>query len=79
VGYDGQLYDCDFNGCLCEECVDEHLGLKQDDDELFEPTKCPHCNSILTDEYESVTVDGERFCDKQCAYMYLDIEVKEGY
>ena len=65
----------DTDEMLCSyKCVVKFLNLKCDDDEQFEPCKCTYCGDELTDEYESVTVDGERFCGIVCAFIYSNIK-----
>lgn len=59
----------DTDEMLCSyACVVKYLDLKCDDDERFDDTKCVHCGDDVCDNFESVTVDEERFCSDSCAF-----------
>lgn len=65
----------DTNDMLCSyECVIKFLDLKCDDDERFDDTVCTHCGDDVCDNFESVTVDGERFCGDSCAFAHNNIK-----
>ena len=75
VLYENARYTAsDSDDALCSyECVVKYLDLKQDDDDRFDDTECVHCGDDVCDNFESVTVDDERFCGDSCAFAHNNI------
>lgn len=71
--HDG-YFDSGTDDKLCSyECVVKYLDLKCDGDERFDDCQCTHCGDDVCDNFESVTVDDERFCGDSCAFVHNNI------
>lgn len=58
-----------------QECAFDDLGGVQQSEAV--EGICMYCGAIVTSEYESVTMDGDVFCDEGCLLLFQDIEEVE--